>query len=165
MLTPSLIVHADVTDQPTDHGQIDPTLTALTEVVAVRDAAAAEVASDDVDDEAEKADEKRLNLLADAGYYSDDNVVACETAKVNAYIAKGRRRSRRVAERSALSGGRHDGGPHDQQSGAKRCMANARARSRQRSVASRTQWAFAIRPCADSSAFKPSGNWSAWRGI
>lgn len=85
-----LIVHADVTDQPTDHGQIDPTLTALTEVVAVRDAAAAEVASDDVDDEAENADEKRLNLLADAGYYSDDNVVACETAKVNAYIAKGR---------------------------------------------------------------------------
>ena len=85
-----LIVHADVTDQATDHGQIDPALTALAELVAVRDASEAEVASDDVDDDAEQEGEKRLNLLADAGYYSDDNLVACGKAKVNAYIAKGR---------------------------------------------------------------------------
>ena len=88
-----LIVHADVTDQPTDHGQIDPALTTLNEVVAVRDAVAADAASDAVDDEGDEGDKdqaQRVNLLADAGYYSDDNVVACEKAKVNAYIAKGR---------------------------------------------------------------------------
>ena len=70
-----------MSDQATDNGQIDLALTAVLQAVAVRDASEAVVASDNVDDEEEK--EKRLNVLADTGYYSDDNVVACGKEKFN----------------------------------------------------------------------------------
>ena len=76
-----LIVTSGVTDAPTDYGQIVPTLHAL-EVLPTVEPAAAAVDADDEDG--------RMNLLADAGYYSDDNVQACEEADVNAYIATGK---------------------------------------------------------------------------
>ncbi|MCY4656587.1 MAG: IS1182 family transposase [Gammaproteobacteria bacterium] len=71
-----LIVTADVTTDATDHQQVEPVLEALSEQTATQ--ADSEQASD------------RINLLADAGYYSAANVAACETANVNAYIAKHR---------------------------------------------------------------------------
>ncbi len=76
-----LIVTSGVTDAPTDYDQIVPTLDALEALPTVEP----DAASDDADDE-----DGRMNLLADAGYYSDDNVQACEEADVNAYIATGK---------------------------------------------------------------------------
>ncbi|MCY4657794.1 MAG: transposase [Gammaproteobacteria bacterium] len=71
-----LIVTADVTTDATDHHQVEPVLEALSEQTATH-----------ADPEQALT---RINLLADAGYYSAAKVVACETAHVNAYIAKHR---------------------------------------------------------------------------
>ncbi len=76
-----LIVTSGVTDAPTDHGQIVPTLDALEALPTVEPDVAAAAADDE---------DGRMNLLADAGYYSDDNVRACEKGGVKAYIATGK---------------------------------------------------------------------------
>ena len=75
-----LIVTSDVTTDANDMHQIQPVLDALDTLP--EGALASE--SDEEEDVA------RVNLLADAGYCSADNVEACETANVDAYIPSGR---------------------------------------------------------------------------
>ena len=82
-MSTQLIVTSEVTTDANDKHQIDPVLKAL-EILPPGTLPEGTESSD--------ADTKapQLDLVADAGYYSATNVEACETAKVNAYIATGR---------------------------------------------------------------------------
>lgn len=62
-----LIVASHVTQQPNDKQQVAPVLAAL-----------------------EALEAKPVNLLADSGYFSEDNVVRCEAAEIAPLIATGR---------------------------------------------------------------------------
>ena len=75
-----LIVTSDVTAEANDMHQLQPVLDAL-ETLPEGTLASY---SDDEEDAA------RVNLLADAGYCSTDNVEACDEANVDAYIPNGR---------------------------------------------------------------------------